>query len=688
MTGHGQHVDQSQMMVGMLLNGPAHLDFSINGRPSNRPGYPPGNRTHWPGTPLVNNYRGRTVAPHNAYRTSPEGYNDWCAIACSTDGEWQQLVGVMGSPAWAIDKKFANLAGRLANQEELDQGIESWTKTLGKYAIMDRCQAVGVRAMPVQSSEDRVDNDPQLHHREMYVGVEHPNLGDRKLQNAPFKLSDTPAWNQLPAPLMGQHNQEILEGMLGINHDDLVTGYEDGTFWPKDMERFPYIEEIIQADPLQAEEKSMVASDGPPLGSGKKDDNPSPHGPLSGLRVLEVTDEKGQWCGKMMGDMGADVIKIEPPGGASTRSVGPFLDDIPNRERSLSFWHYNTSKRGITINLESEDGRDIFRRLAAGTDVLLESFRPGYLPSLGLGYEDLSKGNPGLIMCSLTPFGQTGPWRDYLTSDMLHLAAGGQMASCGYDAADEPDAPPIAAVGGQAWHMGGHFAYIGIAAALVSRTVTGKGQYVDASVHEACALTTEGAISNWIDNGKVVQRQTGRHAAISPSAQTQYRCKDGKYVSIRHIGGLSPQQLQTMATWMEGYGMAGDLLDEKYKDPAVIMEDIKHIDEVVIEFIKNNARDVVYHGFQQLGFSWGAVRTPDEQLEDGHLQDRGFWLEVEHPELGRSFPYPGSAAIWSDSPISISRRAPLIGEHNEEVLCGELGLTRGELSILTEGGAV
>ena len=138
------------------------------------------------------------------------------------------------------------------------------------------------------------------------------------------------------------------------------------------------------------------------------------------------------------------MVKIEPPGGEPCRRVGPFLDDIPHPERSLSFWYYNTSKRGITLDLETADGRRLFRRLAATSDVVLETFRPGFLASLGLDYESLRDQNPGLIMCALTPFGQTGPWRDYASSDLLHMAAGGEMASSGYDEADVPDAPPIA----------------------------------------------------------------------------------------------------------------------------------------------------------------------------------------------------------------------------------------------------
>src|SRR5437016_11170100 len=203
-------------------------------------------------------------------------------------------------------------------------------------------------------------------------------------------------------------------------------------------------------------------------------------GPLAGLRVLELADEKGQFCGKLLADLGADVVKIEPPGGEPSRHVGPFLDDIPHPERSLSFWFYNTSKRGITLNLDTADGRQLFGRLAATSDVILETFQPGFLASLGLDYESLRKQNSRLILCALTPFGQTGPWRDYLSSDLLHMGAGGEMASSGYDEEDAPNAPPIAPGGSNAWHMGCHFAYMAIVAALVHRTVSGRGPHIDA----------------------------------------------------------------------------------------------------------------------------------------------------------------------------------------------------------------
>jgi crotonobetainyl-CoA:carnitine CoA-transferase CaiB-like acyl-CoA transferase len=412
-------------------------------------------------------------------------------------------------------------------------------------------------------------------------------------------------------------------------------------------------------------------------------------GPLAGLRVLELADEKGQFCGKLLGDLGADVIKIEPPGGEATRRVGPFLDDLPHPERSLSFWYYNTSKRGITLNLETADGRQLFRRLAATADVILETFPPGFLAALGLGYEDLRAQHPELIMCSLTPFGQSGPWRDYQTSDLLHMAAGGQMASCGYDEADVPGDPPIAPGGGNAWHMGCHFAYMAIMAALVSRTVTGRGQYIDASIHEACALTTEAAIANYIYRGEVVRRHTGRHHAPGPTPRTQFRSQDGKYITALVSGRLNPRYVKELADLLDSYGMAADLKDPKYQDSEVIEANKDYIiEELVANFIASLPAEEVYHAAQSRGFTWGAVRAPEELLDDPHLHDRGFWKQVEHPELGRSFVYPGEAALYNGSPWRISRRAPLIGEHNQDVFCGEIGLSLQELSVLAESRVI
>ena len=244
-TGKGQHVDLSQMITGITLTGPAFLDKTVNGRKARREGFPPGNRTVWPGAEVVNNYRGPIAAPHNAYRTAPGGYNDWATIACLSDDEWHNLVKLMGSPDWA-DDRFDTIEGRLEHQEEMDEHIEAWTQQMGKYELTEKCQAAGVRAMAVQSSQDRVENDPQLRHRDMYVPMDHPMLGPWKFQNAPFKMSKSPARMSSPPPMIGQHNRDVLEDLLGVDHQDLLDGYENGVFWPSTMDRYPYIEEALR----------------------------------------------------------------------------------------------------------------------------------------------------------------------------------------------------------------------------------------------------------------------------------------------------------------------------------------------------------------------------------------------------------------------------------------------------------
>ena len=237
--------------------------------------------------------------------------------------------------------------------------------------------------------------------------------------------------------------------------------------------------------------------------------------------------------------------------------------------------------------------------------------------------------------------------------------------------------------------MGCHFACIAIMAALVYRAATGKGQYIDASIHEACALTTEAAIANYVYRGEVLQRHTGRHHAAGATPRTQFRAEDGTYVCALVGGRLNPKYVRRAGRPADSYGMAGDLKDPKYRDPAVIAANTSHIiDDLVANFIASLPAEEVYHAAQQRGFTWGAVLPAEALLDDPHLHDRGFWKTVEHPELGRSFTYPGEAAIYNGSPWRISRRAPLIGEHNAEIYCGELGLSRGELTVLAENRVI
>jgi crotonobetainyl-CoA:carnitine CoA-transferase CaiB-like acyl-CoA transferase len=409
-------------------------------------------------------------------------------------------------------------------------------------------------------------------------------------------------------------------------------------------------------------------------------------GPLAGLHVIELADRIGQWCGKLMADFGADVIKVEPPGGAEERKVGPFYKDVPDQNRSLHFWHYNTSKRGITLDLSQSEGRELFRRLVAKADVLLETMRPGTLHGMGLTYESLSANNPGLVMCSLTDFGQEGPWRHWLATDMLHLAGGGQMAGSGYDAVDDPEQRPIAPGGGQGYHIGCHYAYIGITSALYYRNMTGQGQYLDISAHEAAALTTESHVPQWIYTQRVVQRQTGRHAGATPSQPSQIPSGDGRYLNTG--GQLTPQRLKGFVEWMDSKGIGGELKDPKYLDAQVMQENQATISKAIREIAATIPAEEAFRAAQEVaGMPWGIVRAPDDLLDDDHFRSRGFFLEVEHPELGERFEYPGAGAVFNGSPQRIYRRAPLLGEDNAAVY-GSIGVDAAELAKLQAAGVI
>ena len=341
-------------------------------------------------------------------------------------------------------------------------------------------------------------------------------------------------------------------------------------------------------------------------------------GVLDGVRVLEVGGEIGAWCGKLMGDVGADVIKVEPPTGDPTRSYEPFYENEPGLNRSLFFWHYNTSKRSVTLDLEHDRGREVFKRLVAQADVVVDSNPAGYLDSVGLGNQDIAAESPTVVMVSITPFGQSGPYSDYESTDLTALAFGGPVWSCGYD---DHLIPPVRGAGNQAYHIVCHFAIMGVLTALIHRQFTGVGQYIDANMHAAANVTTEGASINWLVAGDTVQRQTGRHAAVVPSADGQVLCRDGRYVNVG-IGARTEEQWIHLLTWLEEEGLIEDLgeflaypsREAMRRGDRDARQQQRRIAEVMRELARNTDADVLFKRAQELGFQWGIVNSPEDVL--------------------------------------------------------------------------
>lgn len=392
-------------------------------------------------------------------------------------------------------------------------------------------------------------------------------------------------------------------------------------------------------------------------------------GLLSPYRVLDLTDEKGLICGKILGDMGADVIKIEKPGGDPARRIGPFYHDEIDPEKSLYWFAYNNSKRGMTLDIESAEGQEIFKQLVKTADFVIESFEPGYMAKLGLGYEDLDKLNPGIILVSISPFGQTGPLKDYKASDITLWALGGMM----YVSGDQETPPVRISHHPQSYLHGAAEGAAGAMMALYYRQITGKGQHVDVSIQESVVQVTDTVTLAW-DMQKATTTRSGP-AGANPKIKTRstrtWPCKDG-YVRFSYRAGPQAERNNApLIEWMDSEGFANDFL----RSFNWATWDMRTTTQEVIDQLEQPTK-VFFLAHTKLGILKGALKyrlmmypasTPKDILESEQLAVRDFWVKVEHPELGTTITYPGAMAKTTLLPPRISRRAPLIGEHNDEI---------------------
>ncbi len=408
---------------------------------------------------------------------------------------------------------------------------------------------------------------------------------------------------------------------------------------------------------------------------------------LSPYKVLDLTDEKGLFCGKLLADLGAEVIKVEKPGGDSARNKGPFYHDIPDPEKSLFWFALNTGKKSITLDIESTDGKELFKRLVTTADFVLESFPPGYMKELGLDYSTLSEINPKIIMTSISPFGQTGPFSDFKGADIVCSAMGGQMYISG-----EPDDTPIQIGVPQAYLHAGADAAIGSLFALWHRERTGQGQLVDVSVQEA--VTWEGFHNQsvWDLNKRNIRRE-GIRRQFGPSLmRVLFPCKDG-HVAVYVIGGrVGGKGQKAFVEWMDSEGMADDFLrnfDWDGFDAATFSEELAiKLEEPFERFYLTKTKQELFDEAVKRRFLLAPVYSTKDLMEMEHLKARDFWVEVEHPELGTTITYPGAAYKSSVPNYQIRGCAPLIGEHNQEIYGKGLGIPSAELEQLGELGVI
>ncbi len=390
---------------------------------------------------------------------------------------------------------------------------------------------------------------------------------------------------------------------------------------------------------------------------------------LSGVKVLDMTEERGLYAGKMLADLGADVIKIEKPEGSKTRRNGPFKDDIPGLETSLYFLNYNTNKRGITLNTDISAGRDIFKQLARKTDILIEDFEVGVMQSLGLDYPVLRELNRGIIMASITGFGQTGPYRMFKAPDIVSFAMGGMMNLNG-----PRSAAPVVAPCEQSYYGASVASVFGILTALFLRMKTGEGQLVDASAHEVVA-TFASEIMSYGNTSRIGQRAGSQFGSVPGRI---YPCMDG-YV---HILTIRPNHWKG---FLEVLGTPETLAGKEWDSGMYSNKNVDIIDAHVTEFTMAHSKMEITELCQAKGIPCTPVNTPAEFTQDPHMKERKFFVNLEHPVIGR-YSYPSPPYRLSQTPCTIKRPAPLLGQHNREVYSGELGLTDKDMAgMKTEG---
>lgn len=399
-------------------------------------------------------------------------------------------------------------------------------------------------------------------------------------------------------------------------------------------------------------------------------------GPLSGIKVLEYCHFiSGPYCTKLFADLGAEVIKIERPEGDDARRRGPFLGDNPDPELSGVFLYHNTNKKGVTLNLETAEGREIFKKLAAGADILVEDTMPGELEKLGLNYPVLKELNPSLIMASITPFGQTGPYRDYKSYylNTYHASGAGYVLPA---ASPNADREPIKGGGYVGESDVGVYAAVGIMGALFYRECGGTGQYIDISKQEAMMCLERMNIVRYYMIGSSPSR-----VGVNRVRDTLVQCKDGGYVIIV----LYPEKQWTGI--MEALGNPEWSKEEIFSTQKLRDSNFEEVKMHLKEEAMKYDTEELFFKIQAQGTACAPICSAEQVFHSPQTKARKFFEEIDHPRAGKLM-YPGLPYKLSTMTPSDHFGAPLLGQDNADIYCGRLGYPKEELVRLREAGVI
>lgn len=394
-------------------------------------------------------------------------------------------------------------------------------------------------------------------------------------------------------------------------------------------------------------------------------------GILSDVRVLELCNgPSGSYCAKLLADQGADTIKIEPPGwGDQARHEPPFISGEPHPDRGTTFLAFNTNKRGISLDVGQPSGRDLFLRLAETADVIIESYTPGHLSDLGIGLDRLKEANPKVIVLSVTYFGQEGPYAGWHGNDLVAQAMGGFL----YAVTGAEARPPMGTALQQMEITAARNGVIAIMAALLRRDQTGEGAQIDLSTIEAAVSTPSGLIHPYTFTGRSPHRGG---SDVNVMDGMHLPTKDGEVTLTTAGTGGRP-----MEVWSEFLEEPG-LLDPKFSTRQSRLENWEELHNLVAPKLAQWENLDLMRETMGRGLVVGLVQSPVQVVESPHLAKRGFFVELDHSEVG-SLKYPSSGFLMDGAnPMHTTRAAPRLGEHNMEILGGELGLSTEELGVL------
>lgn len=407
---------------------------------------------------------------------------------------------------------------------------------------------------------------------------------------------------------------------------------------------------------------------------------------LKDIVIVEIGDQMGDYAALLLAGLGAEVIKLEPPAGSPSRSIGPFASAARDPEESIFFWRYNLNKKSVVLDADNPAAFGALSRILAKTDILLMA---GEFPAVRHRLRQcgqIAQENPGLIQCAITPFGLDGPYCELKSTDLTQMALGGIMAVCGYDPDKDGkyDTPPIAPAMWHSYHIGGEYAAIAMMAAINFGDVSGAGQLIDVSVHEAINTCTEIAIPTYIYNGETVLRQTARHAMPAVTQMRLSTSADNVYM----LASLSPFEREERA-FIELANQLG--MDHVLGTPEYAELEkhdrraaLTYRNDLIEQVVASRPALEVFERAQALGLAWSPIRRPEENLDDRHFAARGTFAEIHHPELGRDLRYPGTVATDGQAPhLYYKRRAPRLGEHTEAVL-EWAGFSRAEIVALKQ----